>query len=757
MHLVIVESPTKAKTISKFLGSEYKVESSFGHIRDLPKSNMGIDIENGFVPKYIVPLKAKKRVSSLKELAKKAESVILATDEDREGEAIAWHLANALGMTKKEISSAKRIVFHEITKDAISEALKNPRSIDENLVDAQQARRILDRLVGYELSPFLWKKVIRGLSAGRVQSVAVRLVVEREREIDAFQKEEYWTIDADLKRKVKADDKNFLARLSKINGKSIDKLDIKDKTSADAILAALEGKSYAVKHLEQKETKKNPLPPFMTSTLQQTSNRWLNMSAKDTMRNAQQLYEGVELPGEGSVGLITYMRTDSLHLSDNFLNEAKDWLRGSLGEKYSLNSPRRFKTKSKGAQEAHEAIRPTSAARDPESLKNALNPKQYKLYKLIWQRAMASQMPPAIVDSTIVDIDALDTVYQFRANGHIIRFNGFLEIYPEKSKEVELPELEIGEVLDLLELVSGQHFTKPPARYSDAGLVKELERFGIGRPSTYAPTIATIEARNYVNRDEDKRLKPTDIAFVVNDLLVAHFNNIVDFEFTANLENDLDSIAEGEKKWQDVIGDFYWPFHKNLEEKTAELKKEDIMPEETTAEVCDKCGKPMIIKHGRFGKFLACSGFPDCKNSKPLNAEGTGADKEKDEKLKELTEKYAGEKCEKCGADMAVKNGRFGPFLACSTYPKCKTIKNIKENGMGSTGIACPACGEGEIVAKRSRRGVFYACNRYPDCKTSFASKPTGEKCPACDSLLVQGKNDEIKCSKKGCDYKKQA
>ncbi|MDD5075421.1 MAG: type I DNA topoisomerase [Candidatus Peribacteraceae bacterium] len=741
MKLVIVESPTKAKTIAKFLGAGFNIESSFGHVRDLPVSKMGIDIEHDFEPKYVVPVKAKKNLKKLQALAKKSDKIVLATDEDREGEAIAWHLAEAL---KVKPEDTDRIVFHEITKSAVIEALEHPRKIDMKLVNAQQARRILDRLVGYELSPFLWKKVAKGLSAGRVQSVAVRLIVEREREIKKFITEEYWSISAILKN---AAELPFLARLNKINDKTIDKLEIKNEEQAKEILTALNGAEYIVVDLEKKQTKKQPPKPFTTSSLQQTANRWLGFSAKQTMMIAQQLYE---------IGFITYMRTDSLNLADKFLSEAAEYLTANLGATYALKTPRRFKTKSKGAQEAHEAIRPSEASRAPESVESELNPNQNKLYKLIWQRALASQMSEAIVDATVVDILAQNTPYQFRANGQILKFDGYLKIYPEKSQEIELPELKIKEKLNLEEIKPEQHFTKPPARYSDAGLVKELEKYGIGRPSTYAPTIATIVDRNYVQRDEHKRLEPTEIAFVVNDLLVEHFPKIVDYQFTAKLENDLDLIADGDVKWQPVIKEFYEPFHANLENKYEVINKNDIMPEEKSSEVCDKCGAPMIIKTGRYGKFLACSGFPECKNIKSM----PGTDKDKNgqadsEEIKELKEKYKDEICEKCGLPMAIKIGKFGPFLACTGYPKCKNLKNIG-GGMSGTGITCPVCGKGEIVQKRSRRGLFYACNQYPDCKTAFWGKPTGEKCPDCSSLLIEdAKKGEIKCSNKDCGYTK--
>ncbi|KKR21306.1 MAG: topoisomerase protein [Parcubacteria group bacterium GW2011_GWE2_39_37] len=754
MNLVIVESPTKAKTIGKFLKSGYKIESSFGHIRDLPKGDLGVDVENNYQPKYVIPTKSRKLVTSLKKLAAKADKVILASDEDREGEAIAWHLAEALDLNKQP-EKIERIAFHEITEGAIREALAHPRAIDMPMVNAQQARRILDRLVGYKLSPFLWKKVVKGLSAGRVQSVAVRLTVDREREIQKFEAQEYWGIEALLKTN---NNENFSVRLNKLDGKVIDKFAFKNQAEADDVLAELKGSTYLVKEVKNRQTKKSPPKPFTTSSLQQTANRMLGYSAKQTMMLAQQLYEGIDLAGEGHVGLITYMRTDSLNLSEKFLNDSKEYLEANLGEKYSLKTARIFKTKSKGAQEAHEAIRPSEANRHPDQIKDSLNSNQYRLYKLIWQRAVASQMPEAIVSATDIDVDAIkdkNAKYQFRASGQTIEFDGYLKIYPEKSAEIDLPKVKSQEELSLEKINAEQHFTKPPARYSDAGLVKALERYGIGRPSTYAPTIATIEARNYVERDEAKRLKPTDIAFTVNDLLVAHFPNIVDFDFTAKMENELDEIAKGSREWQPVIGDFYVPFSENLEIKYKEVNKDEVVPEEKTEEICEKCGSPMIIKTGRFGKFLACSNFPECRNIKSIGADGKAKDEEKSEKLKQLEEKYKDEVCSKCGTPMIVKTGRFGPFLACGNYPKCKNIKGIDKES-DKTGIACPVCGKGEIMAKRSRRGVFYACNQYPDCKTSFSTKPTGEKCPECGALVVEGKNEgEVKCSAKGCSYKK--
>lgn len=753
MNLVIVESPTKAKTISKFLDSTYKVESSFGHIRDLPISKIGVDIKNDFEPEYIIPDRAQKTVDNLIKLANKADEVILATDEDREGEAIAWHLAQAL---KLKLSTIQRIAFHEITKPAILEALQNPRALNIDLVDAQQARRIVDRLVGYKLSPFLWKKVARGLSAGRVQSVAVRLIVEREREILAFNKEEYWSVVAKLQTsslKLQTENSNtnndFEASLFKMNGKNLDKLAIKSKDEADKILTDLKNANYQVAKIIKKEGKKNPLPPFTTSTLQQTANRLLGFSAKQTMMVAQQLYEGINIKGEGNIGLITYMRTDSLNLAESFLKTTQNYLKTKIGSQYSLTSPRRFKAKSKGAQEAHEAVRPTDPFKTPESLKNSLNPNQFKLYRLIWQRALASQMPEAIVDSVAVEIKTSkkneNLAYEFKATGQTLKFDGYLKIYPDKSEDVILPKMQEGENLDLKELTSNQHFTQPPARYSDAGLVKAMENYGIGRPSTYAPTIATIIERNYVERDDKKRLAPTAIASVVTDLLVNHFKEIIDYDFTANLEKDFDRIAIGKKKWRAIVKDFFTPFIENLKEKEKELVKKDIMPEEKTEEKCNLCGSDMVIKIGRFGKFLSCSKYPECKNAKPLPGEDRDKDGKSDDKeIADLQAKHKDEVCEKCGAPMAVKVGKFGPFLACTAYPKCKNLKSIQAQN-ASTGLKCPICKEGEIVMKRSRRGPFYTCNRYPDCKTAYSSKPTGKKCKECGGWMIMMKNGE-KC-----------
>ena len=746
-NLVIVESPTKAKTITKYLGKDYIIKSSFGHLRDLPKKDIGVDVNDHYEPTYVVDdEKKQKTVDELKKAAASSKYIYFATDEDREGEAIAWHLVELLKPKKEQV---KRITFHEITKSAIEESLKNPRNIDMKRVNAQQARRILDRLVGYELSPFLWNKVARGLSAGRVQSVAVRLIVEREREIQKFKAQEYWTIDtifvktqnlASLSSASKPlDEKNlpegcFVAKLHSINGDALKKFDIGDEEHAKKIEKGLDNAKYDISKITKKETKKKPSPPFTTSSLQQDGNHKLGFSAKQTMRVAQQLYEQ---------GYITYMRTDSVNLSTKFLDDSKAYIDKNFGKNYSLSEPRLFKAKSKTAQEAHEAIRPTEAAQDPDSLKSALDPHQERLYSLIWRRAVASQMPEAIMDNTSIDISTkTDADYMFRATGQTVKFDGFLKVYPGAQKEDLLPKLDKKEVVDLAKLTPNQHFTEPPARYSDATLVKALEEFEIGRPSTYAPTISTVIDRGYVERIENRRLKPTDIAFLVTDVLVEHFPNVTDYKFTARMEDELDEIAEGKLDWEKSIDDFYQPFKKNLMEKTETLDKKDLT-EEKTDKVCDKCEKPMIIKTGRFGRFLACTGYPDCKNTKPINGDGEPEEPETTD-----------EKCEDCGSPMQFKHGRFGKFLGCTKYPDCKGIKNIEKG----TGVKCPECKKGEIIEKKSKKGrTFFACNQYPDCKTAFFAKPVDEKCPECKSQLVFGPKGTYKCSSKECKFTKTA
>lgn len=683
MQLILVESPTKSNTLQSFLGRDYKILSSYGHIRDLPKGELGIDVENDFQPKYVIPLKARKNANLLKKEAAKAELVILATDEDREGEAIAYHLAHLLDLNEKK--KYQRIVFHEITKTAVKEALKNPREIDLNLVDAQQARRILDRIVGYKLSPFLWKKVARGLSAGRVQSVAVRLVAEREREIEAFLAQEYWTIVANLE---KTSGQAFEALLTKKDDKVLDKLAIKNKKEAEKIIKDLKNAEYKVTAVEKKETKKNPLPPFTTSTLQQTAWQKFHWPAKMTMRIAQNLYER---------GFITYHRTDSLNLSNQSLFSAKKLIIENYGKDYWPGFFKKYKTKIKRAQEAHEAIRPSYPDRMPDQLKLGEEDKSSssavaaaRLYDLIWRRFIACQMAPAVFDTVSVNIQAKNCI--FKANGQVLKFDGFLKVYPMKFEEKELPLLEKDEILKLMKLISSQHFTQPPARYNEATLIKALEENGIGRPSTYAPILSNIQEKNYIEKDEQRRFKPTEIGLVVNDLLTTHFPKIIDIGFTAEMEGNLDKIAAGQENWVKTIKDFYRPFEKNLKLKYEEVSKKDIT-EKPTEKTCPKCGAPLLIRLGKYGKFYACSKFP-----------------------------------------------------------KCRYTESLEENSLG---IKCPKCQKGKVVGKRTKKHkIFYGCDKYPECDFALWDKPTGKKCPKCGSLLVQTKRNQIKCSNKECDYK---
>ncbi len=750
MKLIIVESPTKAKTINKFLDKSYLVKSSYGHIRDLPEKEMGIDIEHDFSPQYVIPHKVADRVDELKKLAKKADDVILATDEDREGEAISWHLLIALELEKKfKDKKISRIVFHEITKSAIEKALANPREIDLNLVDAQQARRILDRLVGYELSPFLWKKIRKGLSAGRVQSMALRIIVEREKEIKKFEAENYWKINLTLTTESDKNKTAFPAELIKKNDEKIDAIttlklftgDYKIKKTiltkeeeALDIISNLKECVYKIEKLTKRKITKTPPPPFTTSTLQQSAISNLGYSSKQTMVLAQKLYEQ---------GYITYMRTDSLNLSLESLMSAQKTIQELFGEDYSLKSPRYFKNKSKGAQEAHEAIRPAYPEKTPNELKAKLEPGQYKLYKLIWNRMIASQMSCAVFDSIKADISATDkmekNIYALGANGSTLTFEGYLKVYADKksvSTDTILPPLEVGKILELVSIDSEGKTTTQPPRYNEATLVKVLEENGIGRPSTYAPTISTIIERKYVDKNEEKRLFPLEIGTLVSDVLVAHFPQIVDMAFTATLEKDFDEIAEGSRKWIPVIKDFYEPFHANLKTKTKEVKKEEF--QEKLDRNCPDCGGDLIVKFGRFGKFIACSNYPNCRYT-----EKTGEEKK-------LEQTFSEEICEKCGAKMVIKKGKFGTFLGCSNYPNCKNIKKIEKK----IGIICPKCNIGELVERKSKRGTFfYACNTYPSCDFSLWNKPTGEKCPKCDSLLVFAAKGKIKCSKKECDF----
>ncbi len=673
MDLVIVESPTKSKKIQKFLGSKYKVVSSFGHIRDLPKSDLGIDIEKNFKPKYIIPTKAKKTVSALKKDAKEADNIILSTDPDREGEAIAWHIIEAI-----KPKNYQRVTFHEITENAVKEALNHPREIDQNLVDAQQARRILDRIVGYKLSPFLWKKIARGLSAGRVQSVALRLICQKEEEIKKFVAQEYWSVSANL-YKEKPD--LFIANLIEKNSQALKKLDIKTKDDADKILKDLESAQYVIKEIEEKTSKKNPPAPFTTSTLQQVAGNRLKYSSKMTMQMAQQLYEN---------GYITYHRTDSTNLSVESLNDAKKFIEDVFGKEYSLDEARIFSKKSKMAQEAHEAIRPTKSSNTPESLKKKLNERQLKVYDLIWRRFIASQTKEALIDQKRIDIKANDCV--FRATGQTIKFDGYLRIYPEKQNEMNLPaNLKENDILNLENLIPEQHFTQPPARYTEAKLVKTLEEYGIGRPSTYASIISVIQDRNYVIKNETRQFQPTEMGIAVDKMILENFPGIVDVNFTAKIEDNLDEIADNKMEWQDVIKMFYGPFAENLEQKLKEIKK--THHDELTDKTCPDCGKPLVIKMGRYGRFYACSGFPDCKYAAPLEQ-------------KEID-------------------------------------------------VKCPKCGN-KIIQKKTKRGkIFFSCSTWPKCDFAAWDEPINEFCPKCNSILVKTKSEKIKCSNKECDFKK--
>lgn len=698
--LVIVESPAKARTISRFLGPEFAVKASMGHVRDLPKSKLGVDVAQDFQPTYTILKEKLPVVKELRESVQRSRELILATDPDREGEAIAWHLIEATQAHGKPI---RRIVFHEITEEAIREALAHPRGIDMRLVNAQQARRVLDRLVGYEISPLLWRKVKSGLSAGRVQSVALRLIVEREREIQAFVPQEYWTIEVDLLPQANGqhEPSSFTAVLARVRG---EKPELPNEEVARAVARELEKAHYWVVSVKERQKQRRPAPPFITSTLQQEAGRKLRFPVSLTMQLAQQLYEGVELGPEGSVGLITYMRTDSTQVAASAQQRAREVIAARWGMEFLPERPPVYTKKAKGAQEAHEAIRPTDPARDPESVRRYLTPQQYQLYRLIWERFIASQMANAVYDTVTVEIGAgpelgaADAPYLLRATGSVIRFPGFLAVYREGRDEEEsdeldqrpLPPLREGEVLRLLTVRPEQHFTQPPPRYTEATLVKTLEELGIGRPSTYAPTIETLKQRRYVVV-EDRKLVPTELGILVTDLLVQHFPDVVDIGFTSRLEEELDEIASGEREWVPVVRQFYEPFHRQVEEAERTMERVRVA-DEPTDETCELCGRPMVIKESRFGRFLSCSGFPECKNKRPL---------------------------------------------------------------LEKVGVQCPQCGEGEIVVRRSKKGrTFYGCSRYPDCGFVSWERPTGERCPQCGGVLVvtvRRGQETIRCN--SCSY----
>lgn len=706
-YLVIVESPAKEKTISKILGKDFKVKSSYGHIRDLPKSKLGIDIENNFEPTYTNMHKAKKVISDLKKEADKADVVYLATDFDREGEAIAWHLKEALKLSDSKIS---RITFHEITPEAILDSVKHPRSLDMGLVNSQQARRLLDRLVGYKLSPLLWKKIKIGLSAGRVQSVAVMLVCDREEEIKRFIPVEYWSIEAEL-AKTDKDALPFKAMLAAKGDVKFEKLSIKTKEEAEKIIIDLKEAKYIVKSVETKQRRRSPYAPYTTSTLQQDASRRLGFSPLRTMAIAQKLYEGVHIGGSAEIGLITYMRTDSLNIAKSAQAEALKFIESSYGKEFLPKTARVYKTKSKNAQEAHEAIRPTSPKRIPSEIKQYLTPEEFKLYDLIWKRFTASQMTDAVYSIIIAEISAKD--YIFRASGSSLIFDGFMKVYniDDDEKETKLPPLTEQEILNLLQIIPQQHFTEPPPRYNEASLIKALEEHGIGRPSTYAPTIKTILDRLYVRLDT-KKFIPTNLGIVVNDVLKNHFGNIVNVEFTANVEEKLDDIAEDKAKWQDVLKDFYTPFDKNLEEAEKNLQRQKIQPQ-MSSEICPNCGKPMVIRDSRSGQFLGCSGYPECKTTISLDKNGKKIDGPQETDMK----------CDKCASPLLKKVGFRGKqYLICKNE-ECKATYNIDKNGNKvikpapeHTGIKCEKCGS-EMLKRIGKRGPFLTCSAFPKCR----------------------------------------
>lgn len=738
--LVIVESPAKAKTINKILGKEFSVAASVGHIKDLPAKEMGIDIDDNFKPKFIVIPGKEKVIRELKKASKNADKIYLAPDPDREGEAIAWHIAEIIDGKAKAIY---RVRFNEITTSAVRSAIENAETIDMKKVDAQLARRVLDRLAGYELSPLLWRKVRRGLSAGRVQSVAVRLIVEREREIEAFEQKEYWSINALFKGSSKPD---FWAKLFKYNGK---KVDLTDSDAAQGAVENIADSTFILSGIDRKKRKRLPAPPFITSTLQQEASRKIRFTAKKTMAVAQQLYEGVELGEEGSVGLITYMRTDSLRVAAEAQKAARTFIEKTYGKEYMPAKPPVYKSKA-AAQEAHEAIRPTYLAWGPEQVKQFLSKDQFNLYKLIWNRFIASQMAPAEVELTTFEItcdsEKCKDETVFKATGSVITFQGFMALYTEGTDETVdengsiLPQLKKGETLRLLDLQPKQHYTQPPPHYTEATLVKALEEKGIGRPSTYAAILSTIQDRKYVTK-KDRKFTPTELGSVVNDLLVERFTELMDIGFTAKMEKKLDNIEEGRTKWVKVVKDFYKPFHKELTaalQIPGKVKPQDI----PTEEVCEKCGLPMVIRWGRHGRFMACSGFPKCKNAKPLDNEGTSAESVETD-----------EKCPKCGSNMVIKSGRFGKFLACSKYPECKTTKPL------STGLKCPE-DSGDIVERRSKKGkLFWSCSNYPKCTFATWYKPVSQRCPKCSKTVLGERTDKkgtkhLFCLNKECDYK---
>jgi len=716
VKLLIVESPTKTKTLKKFLGKGFELASTNGHIIDLPKSKLGVDIENGFKPEFVTIKGKSKLLAELKKLGRQASEIYLAPDPDREGEAIAYHIANSLGKTKAIVS---RVTFNEITRQAVLEGIKNAGKIDIDLVYAQQARRVLDRLVGYKVSPLLWKTITYGLSAGRVQSVALRIICEREEEIANFVTEEYWTVDAEF---IAGKAKKIMARLIKIDNKKpeIDSQKKSDKTCKD-----INKQSFQVSAFKKGSIKRQSAPPFITSTLQQDAFAKLGFNNKKTMTLAQQLYEGIELGKEGQIGLITYMRTDSFRVAKVAITEARKYIKEEYGNKYLPAKEKVYRSR-KSAQDAHEAIRPTSPYRDPKSVKAHLNREQFRLYQLIWSRFLASQMADANYSTTTAEFTG--GKYIFRASEQELVFDGYLKVYANgingKDEKKKLPELKVGQTVKLSDLSPEQHFTQPPPRFNSGSLVKELEEKGIGRPSTYAQIITTLSARKYITL-EKRRFQPTDLGKVVNKILVENFSDIFNIDFTAEMENELDRIEEGSENWVSVLNEFYSPFKENLDRVEANSKSIKKQTIEKTDEICDKCGSPMVIKFGRNGRFLACSAYPDCKNTRPLENEVEKINK----------------KCPNCGSPMEIRHGRFGRFVACSRYPECKTTESV------STGVKCPEenC-TGEILERKSRKGrVFYSCSRYPECDFSLWSKPVNHPCPACGNKFMVEKSTQAK------------
>lgn len=741
-NLVIVESPAKAYTIKSYLGSNYKVMASKGHVRDLPKSTLGIDIEHGFEPHYINIRGKGELIRELKKEAKNADRIYLATDLDREGEAISWHLAAALGLPEDKI---KRITFNEITKSAIKESIKSPRKIDIDLVNAQQTRRILDRIVGYKLSPFLWKTVKSGLSAGRVQSIATKIIVEREDEIRAFLPREYWTVDAVLT----SDGRDFTAHYYGEAG-SKDKNELSAESEAVRIKEDCFGKKFVCTEIKKGNRTKSPAPPFITSTLQQEASKKLNFQSQRTMRVSQELYEGVNLGHEngGVQGLITYMRTDSLRVAAEAQSAALEYIAENYGRDYCPEKPRVYRTKA-SAQDAHEAIRPSKVALDPEKIKKMLTPDQYKLYKLIWRRFLASQMSSAVLST--VNAEFACGSHIFKSSGYTVKFRGYMALYEETSdtadteREVVLPPVEKDAELNARDIIPEQHFTEPPPRYTEASLIKFLEEKGIGRPSTYTPIITIIISRGYVKRD-GKSLRPTDLGEIITRLMNKSFPDIVDYKFTASMENQLDEIENGNATMLDMLSKFYEGFSRELEEAEKTVSKETYeAPVEETDIICEKCGSRMIVKNGRYGRFAACPNYPECKNTKQLNKSGT-AEAEKEPEIAPF-------KCEFCGSDVVVRQGRYGAFYACSRYPECKFTKQKVK----SLGVSCPKCGR-DIVTKYGRnKTVFYSCSGYPECDFSSWDLPTNEKCPQCGEMLYQKKGRALLvCKKEGCGYKRE-